>query len=112
MNSGRDKADEDEDKLREKKTERFIKAQVKEYEDEPSLRSIIAFAHTLIRIALVMSLTGFRSDLTERMSKLSWFIEMKQPPTKRAIASLTDMPMDEAVPPTKLTVLNGRLLTQ
>ena len=105
MNSGRDEADKDKDKLREKETEQFIKAQVKAYEDEPSLRSIIAFAHSY-RFDDVLDWVSQRLDGNVQVV----LVHGDETPNNK-INSFIDMPM-EAVPPTKLTVLNGRLLTQ
>ena len=110
MNSGRDEADKDKDKdkLREKETEEFIKAQVKAYEDEPSLRSIIAFAHSY-RFDDVLDWASQRLDGKNVQVVL---IHGDETHPNKKTNSFIDMPMDEAVPRTKLTVLNGRLLTQ
>ena len=108
MNSGRDEADKDKDKLREKETEQFIKAQVKAYEDEPSLRSIIALAHSY-RFDDVLDWVSQRLDGKNVQVVL---IHGDETHPNKKTNSFIDMPMDEAVPRTKLTVLNGRLLTQ
>ena len=108
MNSGRDESDKDEDKLREKEIERFIKTQVKAYEDEPSLRSIIAFAHTY-RFSDVLDWVSQRLDGKNVQVVL---VHRDETTPNKKTNSFIDMPMGEAVPPTKLTVLNGRLLTQ
>lgn len=108
ISNGRDEANEDEYKLREKETKLFIKSQVKTNEDDPSLRSIIAFAHTY------QSDNDILDWISQRLNGKDVHVALvhgDEGPNKSQNGSFLDVPIDEALPPTKLTVLNGRLMT-
>ena len=95
--------------MREKETKIFIRSQVKTYESDPSLRSIVVFAH-----AYDSNTFGWISQRLGEKNLQVQVVHIHQSYADKSSSpngSILDVPIDDALP-TKLTMLNGELLTR
>ena len=102
-----DDDDEDESKMREKKTKTFIKRQIKTFESDPSLRSVIVISHAY-------DFNDTFDWIAQRLAEknVDWqVVQIHADKSSLPNGSFLDVPIDGALP-TKLTVLNGKLLTR
>lgn len=100
-----DDDDEDESKMREKETKIFIRSQVKTFESDPSLRSIVVFTHEY-------DSNDIFGWISQRLGEKNvQVVHIHADKSSSPNGSFLDVPIDDALP-TKLTISNGKLLTR
>ena len=110
INNVHDDDDEDEFNTREKETKIFIRSQVKTFESDPSLRSIVVFAHAY-------DSNDTFDWISQRLGEKNLQVQVVHihqsyaDKSSSSNGSFFDVPIDENLP-TKLTILNGKLLTR
>ena len=110
INNVHDDDDENEFNMREKETKIFIRSQVKTFESDPSLRSIVVFAHA-------HNSNDTFDWITQRLAEKDLQVQVVHihqsyaDKSSSSNGSFIDVPIDDALP-TKLTILNGKLLTR